>query len=57
MIKNILVFGSGYVGSSLAVLLAERYNVTIIDINKDKVDMVNNRISPIGDKNMDEFLK
>lgn len=55
--KNIAVAGAGYVGLSLAVLLAQHNHVTIVDVISDKVDKINNRISPIQDKEIEEYLK
>ena len=54
--KNITVVGSGYVGSAMAVLLARGYNVTVLDISQERVDKLNNRESPIEDKDIDEIL-
>lgn len=54
---NICVVGAGYVGFSLSVLLSEKNNVIIYDIDKEKVNMINNNISPIEDKNIDYYLK
>ena len=48
--KNITVFGSDYVGLSLATLLAQNHHVTLVDPIPEKVEKVNNRISPIQDK-------
>lgn len=53
---NITVAGTGYVGLSMAVLLAQNNRVTAIDIVKEKVDMLNKRISPIRDKELEEYL-
>lgn len=53
---NIVVAGTGYVGLSLAVLLAQKNNVTAVDIIKSKVDLINDRISPIVDSNLQEYL-
>ena len=54
--KEITVFGAGYVGLSLAVLLAQKNHVKLVDIIQDKVEKVNNRISPIQDKYIEEYL-
>lgn len=54
--KNITVAGMGYVGLSLAVLLSQHHKVTAVDVVPEKVHMVNNRISPIQDKEIEEFF-
>ena len=46
---NIAVAGTGYVGLSIATLLAQHNHVTAVDIIPEKVDMINNRKSPIQD--------
>ena len=57
MCKNITVVGSGYVGMSMALLLAQNNNVTILDINKKRVDLINSNISPIQDKDIELFFE
>ena len=47
-INKITVVGSGYVGMSLAVLLSKKNKVVILDLDKEKVDKVNNKISTIS---------
>ena len=54
---KITVAGTGYVGLSIATLLAQNNEVIAIDIIKEKVDMINNHISPIKDKEIEEFFK
>lgn len=54
---KIAVFGTGYVGLSIAVLLAQKNEVVAVDIIEDKVKMINNRISPIRDEEIEEYLK
>lgn len=54
---KIAVVGIGYVGLSIAVLLSQHNQVIIVDIVKEKVDMVNRRESPIRDKEIEEYLK
>ena len=54
--KKVAVAGTGYVGMSLAVLLAQHYQVTAVDIVPEKVDMINNRISPIQDDYIEKYL-
>ncbi len=53
---KITVAGTGYVGLSNAVLLAQKNEVTALDIIQEKVDLINNRKSPIIDKEMEEYL-
>ncbi len=53
---KIAVAGMGYVGLSLAVLLAQNNQVTAVDILPEKVEKVNGRISPIQDKELEEYL-
>ena len=54
---KIAVAGTGYVGMSLAVLLAQHNEVVAVDIKPEKVEKINNRISPIGDEYIEKFLK
>jgi UDPglucose 6-dehydrogenase len=54
---NIAIIGSGYVGMSLATLLSQYYKVTIVDIDKEKVDKINSGISPIKDSMISDYLK
>lgn len=53
---NITVAGTGYVGLSIAVLLAQHNNVIALDIVKEKVDKINSRISPIEDNEIENFF-
>lgn len=53
---NITIVGLGYVGTSNAVLLAQHNKVIAIDINKIKVKQLNNKISPINDGQISDFL-
>lgn len=53
---KITVAGLGYVGLSIAVLLAQKNEVTAIDISEDRVNKVNNKISPIDDTEIIDFL-
>ena len=54
---KIAVAGTGYVGLSMAVLLAQHHQVTAVDIIEEKVKMINQKRSPIIDKEIDEYLK
>lgn len=53
---KITVAGAGYVGLSNAVLLAQHHEVTILDILQEKVDMINEKKSPIIDPELEEYL-
>ncbi|MBQ1976549.1 MAG: nucleotide sugar dehydrogenase, partial [Clostridia bacterium] len=53
---KIAVAGIGYVGLSIATLLAQNNEVIAVDIDSGKVDMINNRKSPIKDKEIEEYL-
>lgn len=54
---KIAVAGAGYVGLSVATLLAQHNEVTLVDVVKDKVDKVNKRISPIQDEYIEKYFK
>lgn len=54
---KIAVAGTGYVGMSIAVLLSQHNCVTAVDIIAEKVEKINNGISPIQDKEIEEYLK
>lgn len=56
MNKRIAVAGTGYVGLSIATLLAQHHHVTAVDIIPEKVDMINNRKSPIQDEYIEKYL-
>lgn len=56
MKKNIYIFGAGYVGLSNAVLLAKNNRVTLIDINKHRIDSIRKKNSPIKDEEIQNYL-
>lgn len=56
MKKNIAVSGLGYVGLSLATLLAQKNHVVAVDVSQDKVAQVNKRISPIQDEYIEKYF-
>ena len=53
---RIAVAGTGYVGLSLAVLLAQHHQVTAVDIVPEKVSLINDRKSPIQDDYIEKYL-
>lgn len=54
---KIAIAGTGYVGLSLAVLLSQKCEAVAYDVNKEKVDSINNGISPIHDVYIEDYLK
>ena len=54
---KIAVAGTGYVGLSIATLLAQHHQVTAVDVIPEKVDKINNRISPIQDDYIEKYLR
>ena len=56
MSKNITVAGTGYVGMSIATLLAQHNHVTAVDVIPEKVEKINNKISPIQDDYIEKYL-
>ncbi len=56
MKMKIAVAGTGYVGLSMAVLLSQHNEVTAVDIIKEKVDLINERKSPISDPEIEQYL-
>ena len=53
---RVAVAGAGYVGLSLATLLSQHHHVTAVDIIPEKVEKINNRISPIQDDCIEEYF-
>ena len=53
---NIAVAGTGYVGLSIAILLAQHHQVVAVDVIPEKVEKINNRISPIQDEYIEKYL-
>ena len=53
---NIAIAGTGYVGLANAVLLAQHNHVTAVDLIAEKVDKINRRISPLADREIEEYL-
>ena len=54
---KITVVGTGYVGLALATLLSQDNEVVALDVNKEKVALINKRVSPIKDKEIQSFFK
>lgn len=54
---KIAVAGTGYVGLSNSMIFAQHHEVVAVDIIQDKVDLLNNKISPIQDADISNFLK
>ena len=55
-INKITIVGAGYVGMSLSILLAQKNNVLIYDIDKEKIETINSKKSPVQDSTIDKFL-
>ena len=53
---QIAVAGTGYVGLSIATLLSQHHHVTAVDVIPEKVEKINNRISPIQDDYIEKYL-
>ena len=54
--NKITIVGAGYVGMSLSILLAQKNDVLIYDINKEKIQTINSKKSPVQDSTINEFL-
>ena len=53
---NVTVYGAGYVGLSIAALLSRFHHVTLVDVIPEKVEKINNRVSPIQDEYIEKYL-
>ena len=53
---KIAVAGTGYVGLSIATLLSQHHQVTAVDIVPEKVELINNRKSPVQDEYIEKYL-
>ena len=53
---KIAIAGIGYVGLSNAILLAQNHQVFAVDVVREKIDMINNRVSPLSDPEIEEYL-
>ena len=53
---KITIFGAGYVGMSLAILIAQKHEVILVDIDSKKVNLINKKKSPIKDKEVEDYL-
>ena len=53
---NVTVYGAGYVGLSIAVLLSRFHHVTLVDVIPEKVELINRRVSPIQDEYIEKYL-
>jgi len=53
---NITIVGTGYVGLSISTLLSQKHNITTLDIDSSKVELINKRKSPIEDKEIEEYF-
>lgn len=53
---KIAVAGTGYVGLSMATLLAQHHQVTVVDVIPEKVEKINNRVSPIQDEYIEKYF-
>ena len=56
IVNNITVIGAGYVGTTLAVLLAQNNKVVLLDIDKDKVNQINEWKPILADEDLEKFL-
>jgi UDPglucose 6-dehydrogenase len=54
--QNIAIIGSGYVGMSLAILLSQRHKVNIYDLDEKKLERIDQKLSPIKDDLIDDYL-
>jgi len=53
---KISIIGAGYVGTSLGVLISSKYNVTLYDLDKHKVDLINKKQSHLEEQDINDWL-
>ena len=54
---NFTVMGAGYVGISIAILISQKYNVNLYDIDTEKLNLISNKKSPIKDNDVENYLR
>ena len=54
--QNIAIIGSGYVGMSLAALLSQNHRVNIYDLDEKRLEKIDQKVSPVKDDLIDEYL-
>ena len=54
---NISIVGCGYVGLSMATLIAQKHDVKVFDTDKSKIEHINKRVPTVEDKEIEEFFK
>ena len=54
---KITIIGMGYVGISLSILISQKHKVTGVDINQEKIKLINKKISPISDLEVENYLR
>jgi UDPglucose 6-dehydrogenase len=55
--KNIVVVGLGYVGVANSILLAQKNDVLVVDLDEKKINLINKKISPIEDEEATKYLQ
>ena len=54
---KITIIGMGYVGISLSILISQKHKVIGVDINQEKIKLINKKVSPISDPEVEKYLK